>query len=79
MPYWGMRGGDLIGYLNEQGFDSCAASVSPFGSAWDRACELYAQIFGTQVDYGSIHSKAYNHERFGRDYTDCSLIRDAAR
>ena len=32
MPYWGMRCGDLIGYLNEQGFDSCAASVSPFGS-----------------------------------------------
>ncbi len=76
MPYWGMRGGDLIGYLNEQGFDSYAASVAPFGSAWDRACELYAQIFGTKVDYGSIHSKTYGHERFGRDYTDCPLIPD---
>jgi hypothetical protein len=41
MPYWGMRGGDLIAYLNEKGFESYAASVSPFGSAWDRACELY--------------------------------------
>ena len=29
MPYWGMRGGDLISYLNEKGFDSYAASVSP--------------------------------------------------
>lgn len=46
MPYWGMRGGDLISYLNEKGFECYAASVSPFGSAWDCACELYAQIFG---------------------------------
>ena len=42
MPYWGMRGGDLITYLSEKGFDSYAASVSPYGSTWDRACELYA-------------------------------------
>lgn len=76
IPYWGMRGGDLIRYLNEKGFDSYAASVSPFGSAWDRACELYAQIYGKKVDYGSNHSKAYGHERFGRDYTGCSLIPD---
>ena len=76
MPYWGMRGGDLISYLNEKGFDSYAASVSPFGSAWDRACELYAQIFGKTVDYGSCHSKAFGHERFGRDYSECPLIRD---
>lgn len=44
-----MRGGDLISYLNEKGFDSYAASVSPFGSAWDRACELYAQIYGKRL------------------------------
>ena len=76
MPYWGMRGGDLISYLNEKEFDSYAASVSPFGSAWDRACELYAQIYGKIVDYGSSHSKAFGHERFGKDYTECPLIRD---
>lgn len=76
MPYWGMRGGDLIAYLNEKGFESYAASVSPFGSAWDRACELYAQIFGKKVDYGRSHSKEYGHERFGRDYSECPLIRD---
>ena len=76
MPYWGMRGGDLISYLNEKGFDSYAASVSPFGTAWNRACELYAQIYGKIVDYGSCHSKAFGHERFGKDYTECPLIRD---
>ena len=41
MPYWGMRGGDLIAFLREKGFDCYAASVAPTGSAWDRACELY--------------------------------------
>ena len=50
MPYWGMFGGDLIRYLNEQGYPSYAASVAPEGSAWDRACELYAQLTGSVVD-----------------------------
>lgn len=74
IPYWGMRGGDLISQLNEEGVSAFAASVSPKGSSWDRACELYAQIFGTRVDYGAAHSREYHHERYGRDYTDCPLI-----
>ena len=76
MPYWGMRGGDLMTYLRERGYDCHAASVSPSGSAWDRACELYAQIFGTRVDYGRCHSRTYGHERFGRDYSFRPLIPD---
>ena len=27
MPYWGMRGGDLIAYLRGCGFDCCAARI----------------------------------------------------
>ena len=50
MPYWGMRGGDLMTYLRGQGFACYAASVAPAGSAWDRACELYAQLAGTRTD-----------------------------
>ena len=72
-PYWGMRNGDLIQYLRDQGFDCYAASVSPHGSAWDRACELYAQLYGTRVDYGKRHSEEYGHERFGKDFSDCPL------
>ena len=72
-PYWGMRGGDLMQYLREQGFDCYAASVSPHGSAWDRACELYAEIYGTRVDYGKQHSEEYRHERFGKDFSACPL------
>ncbi len=76
MPYWGMRGGDLMAFLREKGFDCFAASVAPTGSAWDRACELYAQISGTRVDYGKAHSGKYRHDRYGRDFSGCPLIPD---
>ncbi len=74
MPYWGVMGGDLMEYLNDKGFDCYAASVAGTGSAWDRACELYAQLTGSVVDYGEAHSKEYNHERFGKDFSGIALI-----
>ena len=74
LPYWGMRGGDLMAYLGEQGFSCYAASVAPTHSAWDRACELYAQLTGTVVDYGEAHSARCRHERYGEDYTGRALI-----
>ncbi len=75
LPYWGMRGGDLMAFLRKEGFDCYAASVSPTGSAWDRACELYAQLAGTRVDYGKAHSTRFHHERYGRDFSGCPLIK----
>ncbi len=72
--YWGMSSGDLLGYLNSRGFACYAASVDPVGSAWDRACELYAQMTGTVVDYGRVHSALYKHSRYGTDYTGRALI-----
>ena len=74
MPYWGMRGGDLMAFLREKGFDCHAASVAPTGSAWDRACELYAQLAGCRADYGEAHSRLYRHGRYGRDFSGCPLI-----
>ena len=74
IPYWGMRGGDLMGFLRGKGFDCYAASVAPTGSAWDRACELYAQLAGKRVDYGEAHSRLYRHDRYGRDFSGCPLI-----
>ena len=76
MPYWGMLGGDLMNDLRAQGFSCYAASVSPEGSAWDRACELYAQLTGTLTDYGKAHSERCGHERFGPDFTGRPLIPD---
>ena len=75
LPYWGMHSGDLITFLRAEGFDCYAASVSPTGSAWDRACELYAQLAGTKTDYGAVHSERNRHERFGPDFSACPLIR----
>ena len=74
IPYWGMFGGDLMKYLRKQGFPCYAASVAPEGSAWDRACELYAQLTGTVVDYGKAHSERCGHKRFGRDFSRQPLI-----
>lgn len=68
-PYWGSATGNLAEYLTTQGYETYEASVGPFSSTWDRACELYAQLTGTTVDYGEAHSKEHNHERFGRTYT----------
>lgn len=76
IPYWGLTGGSIIRYLNNLGYESYAASVDPTGSAWDRACELYAQLSGTRVDYGAAHSMAAGHERFGEDFTGRALVKD---
>lgn len=76
MPYWGMRNGDLMEFLAKRGYDSYAASVSPNGSAWDRSCELYAQITGTVTDYGEVHSRENSHGRFGKDYSERALVPD---
>ncbi len=70
LPYWGADGGDLTAFLNESGAECYAASVGPISSAWDRACELYALLTGTRVDYGKAHSLKYNHRRYGRTYTE---------
>ncbi len=74
VPYWGMLGPDLIAFLNENGYESYAASVAPAGSIWVRACELYAQLAGTRVDYGRVHSERDGIARFGRDYSAEPLI-----
>ncbi len=76
MPYWGMFGGDLMKYLNNSGFECYAASVDGTASAWDRACELYAQLTGTVTDYGEAHSEKCGHDRYGKDFTGKALIDD---
>ncbi len=69
-PYWGATSGSISEYLRTQEIDVVEANVGPFSSAWDRACELYAQLTGTKVDYGEAHSKEHGHDRFGRTYTE---------
>ena len=68
LPYWGMTTGSLTAYLNSLGYETYSATVGPISSAWDRACELYAQLTGTTVDYGAAHSAAHDHARYGITY-----------
>lgn len=68
MPYWGGISEDFEEILNDNGYETYTATVGPFSSNWDRACELYAYIKGGTVDYGKSHSEQYGHSRYGRTY-----------
>ena len=68
MPYWGGTCGSITKYLRKKGVECYSVSVGPASSAWDQACELYAQLVGTQVDYGKVHSKKHNHKQYGRRF-----------
>jgi triacylglycerol lipase len=65
--YWGgFR--DIQTDLINNGYETMTASIGPFSSNWDRACELFAQIKGGRVDYGQAHSNQFGHARYGRAY-----------
>ena len=68
LPYWGFAQFDIVENVRKLGFEAYAASVAPLGSAWDRACELYAQLAGGRVDYGKAHSEKYGHARYGKTF-----------
>lgn len=74
LPYWGFMTGDMMESMNKSGFSAHAATVNPTSSAWDRACELYAELVGTMVDYGEAHSEKYGHDRYGEDFTGKGLL-----
>lgn len=67
-PYWGGNKVDLDKELNKQGYDVREGGMSPFGSNYDCALELYYYIKGGTVDYGAYHSKKYGHARYGKTY-----------
>lgn len=76
LPYYGLLSYDVGDYLNMSGFKSVSVTNSLFRGSWDRACEIYAQLTGTVVDYGEAHSKEHHHERYGRDYSENPLMTD---
>ena len=59
--------------IEDEGFQVFAVDIGKFTSNWDRACETFAQIKGTRVDYGVCHSQQFGHQRFGADYTGQGL------
>ncbi len=73
LPYWGMVTGSFTKRMRKEGYEVVTPSVSPLGSAWDRACELYANLTGTTVDYGIAHSKEMGHNRYGMTFSSPML------
>ncbi|MBQ7580170.1 MAG: hypothetical protein IJU39_02560 [Clostridia bacterium] len=76
LPYFGLLSYDVSDYLNLKGFKCCSVTNSLLRGVWDRACESYAQLTGTRVDYGEAHSKKHHHARYGRDYSSCPLMKN---
>lgn len=61
--YWGPRSAPLPEVLREEGFEVYFPTLGPQYSVWERACDLYAYIFGGQTDAGKIHSAVHKHMR----------------
>lgn len=74
VSYFGTFSGNLMRYLRARGLDAHSVTMSPENSAWDRACEMYAQLTGTKTDYGEAHSERCRHARYGKDYTGKAVI-----
>ncbi len=68
LPYFGLWNTNIKKMFEAEGIRTVAPSMGPFTSAWNRACEIYAQLFGGTVDYGKAHSEKYGCERYGRTY-----------
>jgi len=75
VPHWGMFAGSTQKMLSRKGYEAHAVSMGPVSSAWDRACELYAHLTGTRVDYGEAHAKEHGHSRYGETYRK-ALVKD---
>ncbi|MBO7682692.1 MAG: hypothetical protein J6T17_08095 [Clostridia bacterium] len=67
--YFGLWNKDIRKWFEEEMGVPCAApSLGPFTSAWNRACEAYAQLKGGTVDYGKAHAEKYGMNRYGKTY-----------
>jgi triacylglycerol lipase len=73
LPYWG----DALAQF-EGVFNTHEVKCGPISSFHDRACELFAQIKGAEVDYGEQHSKEAGHARkpHDRDYSGKPFVRN---
>lgn len=69
MPTFGITG-NVPRMLEEAGYECYVSSPGSFNSNWDRACNLYAEMMGTRVDYGAAHAADHGHARYGREYAE---------
>ena len=85
VPYWGLAAGDVLGYLNACGYDCRAASVGIISSAWDRACELYAELTGVVEclcaagESGAIPAREVLKHKGVESVTQCDIDEQVTR
>jgi hypothetical protein len=60
---------DQLGVNGHSDINVHEASCGPVSSFHDRACEVFAQIRGTRVDYGTNHCADEKHRQVAKDYT----------
>jgi triacylglycerol lipase len=70
-PYWG---GALKQFHPR--FKTDWVKCGPISSFHDRACEVFARIKGTKIDYGARHSAAEGHAQTSRDFTGLGFVPD---
>ncbi|KAI8805588.1 Alpha/Beta hydrolase protein [Cladochytrium replicatum] len=73
---WGGIAGSLVKVLQDKGYTILQPSLAPASSNWERACEVYAHLTGTVVDYGIARAKKFGHQRFGKDFRGKALYPD---
>jgi triacylglycerol lipase len=78
-PYWGEGLKVMRERLKQNGCIDIKvheASCGPVSSFHDRACEVFAQIRGTPVDYGSKHCSDEQHRQSDKNYTESGFHSD---
>ncbi|KAJ3126556.1 hypothetical protein HK101_005732, partial [Irineochytrium annulatum] len=76
--YFGGISSNLVGLLRQNGYTVYQPKMGPISSNWERACEVYAQLTGSVVDYGVARAKMMGHSRFGEDFTGKALYPEFA-
>lgn len=71
--YWGIGPLYLKDHFAEKGVEFYNPSLGPFNSTWDRACILWAYLFGGTVDFGKVHAEKYHHARYGYTFEHGAL------
>ncbi|RMX66438.1 hypothetical protein DD238_005102 [Peronospora effusa] len=62
-PYWPE---EALDQLNTN--KNLIVELGALSSDHDRACEVFYQLYGGQVDYGEVHSHKAGHAQFGTTY-----------
>ena len=69
MPYWS-EASNADPHCDDPNRRALFASLGPFSSHHDRACELFYQLMGGRCDFGAEHSAKYGHDRYGKNYVE---------